>query len=121
MLYSNVSSKTLYVVQRDDDVPIRFHGVMIGSATEETDEPFVRHQVSVFKTETGYYVVAQYRAHALGRRATQSASWFGIAKSVILGLRDSQTDKLSVAAVNALRQAAENDPQIAEAFARDLD
>lgn len=111
------TTPTKYEIVRSDDLPLRFTGTEIGNSTENHRDNDVHREVTLFRTAGGTLVGWTFYDANYMVRPESNAESFATAKDLIGWLRDPETKKIYSPALNALKEAAKNDSEVAEAFA----
>ena len=120
---SNISAKEPegtrtadYRLKRDDDLPLLFTGAIIGHATEETRTNDCRQEVILYRSTGGKLIGSTFFDANFMKQPTCKAEVFDSANALIAWLRDEESNKLSPLAMEALRDAAAQDEEIAATF-----
>jgi len=105
---------------RDGDTPLRFRGRLIGSAREVAEVNDVVHEVQLYRTAAGKFVVRGYFDALYLKHAEHKAERFDTAAEAIKWLRDPETGKLGEAAQDALSDAARHDEDVMAAYGEEV-
>lgn len=108
-----------FIVPRRDDLPLRFRGEVLAFKERKSRDNHCYSSVTIYRTETGRYVVLRCFAASFLDRPVHDAFTSSDPAEVICWLRD-EDDSLDGVAQDAITIAMDQDPGIERAFGEDV-